>query len=431
MKKQNSDNLQLRSDEVQEILSSPPSWIIRWGISLIFIFTLIVIILANIISYPDFVAAKVVVATKKPSEQIVARLSGAMDQIFVKNGDTVHQGQILAIIRNTAKTDDVYKLKKNIDSMSTNNDLEKFTITHSNTLELGDIEPAFNSFIAHLTDSKLLHNLKPYEGMISGNKLSLEEIKSRLDSQLDQKKILEQELQLEKLDFERHRTLFEKGVISQQEFEAKKRELLQMERNMNAMIISISQLRESMGGASQSLKNTLIGKEEELIRSESNLSQSLNTLKKAIMEWEHSYVLKASIFGKIGFQQFWGSNQYITSGETVFSILPLDSSELVGKLVLPSQNAGKIKLGQKVLIKLDNFPYQQYGMLVGKVENISVSPDNEGNYFVYVSLPNTTKTSYNQILPFEQELLGNAEIITEELTIAERIFYKFKNIFSY
>ncbi len=88
-------------------------------------------------------------------------------------------------------------------------------------------------------------------------------------------------------------------------------------------------------------------------------------------------------------------------------------------------------VGQKVFIKLDNFPYQQYGMLIGKVVNFSISPNSEGNYTVYVSLPNGTKTSYNKIFPFTQELLGNAEIITEDLSVAERLFYKFKDIFKY
>src|SRR5690606_155113 len=117
--------------------------------------------------------------------------------------------------------------------------------------------------------------------------------------------------------------------------------------------------------------------------------------------------------------------------EVVFSIFPLEVSSLMGKLILPSQNAGKVAIGQKVLLKLDNYPYQQYGMLVGRVQNISVSPSKEGNYFVYVSIPKGTTTSYNIDLPFDQELLGNADIITEDLSVAARIFYKFKEIFKY
>ncbi len=197
------------------------------------------------------------------------------------------------------------------------------------------------------------------------------------------------------------------------------------------MAISISQMREAIASAGQTLKTTKINKQEDDTRFLRDLSQSFNALKKSVKEWEYTYVLSSSIEGVVGFQEFWGENQFINSGEVVFSILPSDTSTLVGKLVLPSQNAGKVVPGQKVLVKLDNFPYQQYGMLVGEVENISISPNKEGNYFVYISLPRGTTTSYDRELPFEQELLGNAEIITENLSVAERIFYKFKDLFKY
>lgn len=431
MKKENQINLELRSDEVQEILTNPPSWIIRWGISLIFVLTCLILILANVIRYPDFVTAKVVVTSEKPTEQVVARSSGPLDRIFVKNGDLIHQGKALAIIRNTANNDHVHQLKELLDSLTIGSPFYSFPINFTNKMILGDIEPSYTQFVQSYTNFKLLRELKPYGGNISNNKQSLSEIKTRLKAQLSQKEILRQELELEQRDYERHKILFMKGVISQQEFEIKKRALLQMEKDISSMTISISLLRETMGSASQNLKGNIIEREKEYTQSESSLWQSLITLKKTIKEWEYDYVLRASIDGKMGFQQFWGVNQYIKTGETVFSILPQDKSKLVGKLIVPSQNAGKINLGQKALVKLDNFPYQQYGMLVGRVKNISVSPDSNGNYFVYISLPENTKTSYNHILPFDQELLGNGEIVTEDLSVAERIFYKFKNIFKY
>ena len=70
-------------------------------------------------------------------------------------------------------------------------------------------------------------------------------------------------------------------------------------------------------------------------------------------------------------------------------------------------------------------------MLLGMVKSISVTPNRQGNYFVYISLNNGMMTSYKKELSFDQELIGTAEIITEDLSVAQRIFYKFKNIFKY
>lgn len=102
-----SDNLHLRSEEVQEIISTPPAWLIRWGITLVFILTCLIILLSFFITYPDYIQAKVLVTTRVPPERIVARTSGQIEKLFVENGDHVVTGQALAAIKSTAKLEDV------------------------------------------------------------------------------------------------------------------------------------------------------------------------------------------------------------------------------------------------------------------------------------------------------------------------------------
>ncbi len=428
---ENSEHIDIRSEEVQEILTNPPTWIIRWGITLIFLFTCIIIVLSFIIQYPDFVSAKVIVTTKRPAEKLVARYSGQIDTIFIENRDAVEPSQILAILRNTAKYEDVYFLKSIIDTLDFKLNNFSFPIELIADLSLGDIETAYIDFEKSYVEYFLLKDLEPYTYKLESSAESLTEIKTQLVSQIRQKKLLEREQKLAKTDFERHKQLFDKGVISQKEYEAKELEFIQMQKNISAMAISISQMREAISSANETLKSTEVNEREESTRFLRNLAQSYNGLKKAIRDWEHSYALISSIDGIVSFQEFWGINQNVSAGDVVFSVLPKNTSILVGKSSIASQNAGKVTVGQKVLVKLDNYPYQQYGMLVGIVENISVSPDANGNYFVYISLPNGTKTSYGQNLEFNQELLGSAEIITEDLSVAERLFYKFREVFKY
>lgn len=423
--------LNLRSEEVQEILTTPPIWIVRWGVTLIFMFTLILIFLAFLIKYPDSVTAKVLITTKLPTEKVVSRNSGQLDNIFINNQESVSINQKLAIIKNSANHQDVYHLKTILDSASSNVRNFIFPIEITSKLTLGEVEPAYINFEKSYIDYKLLMDLKPYKNQLSGKKQSLSEIKIRLKSQIAQKSILEDEVILKAKEFERMKTLFQKGIISAQVYETNEINFLQTKKNLNTMAISISLMREAISSANQNLTSTYINENEDNTKFLRSLLQSYNSLNRAIKDWEYKYVLRSSIEGIVSFQQFWGINQQLNIGNIVFSILPLDKSDLVGKLTIPSQNAGKVTIGQKVLVKLDNFPYQQYGMLLGNVQSISVSPNIEGNYFVYIAIPNGTKTSYNQKLPFNQELVGNAEIITEELSVAERIFYKFKDIFKY
>lgn len=429
--KEKLENLDIRSEEVQEILTNPPSWIVRWGITLIFLFTLIILVLSFLIRYPDFVSAKVIVTTETPAEKLIARYSGQIDTIFIQNRETVMPNQKLAVLKNTANYKDVYFLKGIIDTLDFRLRDFSFPIEFIVDLNLGDIEMAYIDFEKSYVEYFLLKDLDPYAFKLQTSNQSLTEIKAQLVSQIRQKQLLERELKLAKTDFDRHKQLFSKGVISQKEFEAKELEFIQMQKNISAMAISISQMREAILSANETLKNTELNEREENTRFLRNLAQSYNALKKAIRDWEHLYVLSSSIDGIVSFQEYWGVNQNVSTGDVVFSVLPKNTSDLVGKSTIASQNSGKVAKGQKVLIKLENYPYHQYGMLVGFVENISISPDALGNYFVYVSLPNGTKTSYGKNLVFDQELLGNAEIITEDLSVAERLFYKFREAFKY
>ena len=131
------------------------------------------------------------------------------------------------------------------------------------------------------------------------------------------------------------------------------------------------------------------------------------------------------------FQQFFGENQFVKMSEPIVSILPTNKEKLVGRMSVPTVNSGKVMTGQKVLIKLDNYRFQEYGIVEGKVQNISLIPDDKGNYYVDITLPKGLKTSYNKKLPFDKELRGNAEIVTQDLRLIERFFYQIRKLLGY
>lgn len=420
--------LNLRSEDVQEILSNPPIWIIRWGITLVFVFTVLIFSLSFLIRYPDFVPAKVVVTTEQPTERVIAKYSAPLDKIWISNKDTVRMGQPLALLRNGAVAKHINILKDHIESISFEVNGFTFPIESTAQLNFGDVETAYANFERSYVNYVLLKDLNPYENQILSNTKSLSEIQLRLVDLIKKKELIEQEYELKQSEFSRYRQLYERGVVSEQEFELKELEFIQIQKNINDMSISISQMREAISSANQTIRSTKISSQEDNTRFVNNMAQSYNSLKKAIRDWEDTYLLRSSIDGVVSFQEYWGVNQYVNSGDHVFSILPLDTQNLVGKLSLPAQNAGKVTVDQKVLVKLDNFPYQQYGALVGKVKNISISPDQEGNYVIYISLPEGVKTSYGKNLGFSQELLGNAEIITEDLSVAQRLFHSFNDL---
>lgn len=423
------NNLKLRSEEVQEIITTPPAWLIRNGITLVFLITIGLVFLSFFIKYPDFIMSRVMITTVEPTEKMIARTSGQIDRLWVDNGEKVQAGQPLASIKNSADVKSVLLLKKLLNEIpfGKNNGFF-FPVDSLSDIVLGEIELAFVEFERSYMEFRLIERLQPSVIQLEGNRQSIEQIHERIASQLAQKEILEKKVSLVEKDFKRNKVLYEGGVIAAKDFENREIEYLQIQEQVNGMAITISQLQEALVTAGQTLKSTQVSKEQEESRSLINLIQSYHGLKRAVKEWENNYVLVSSTNGELSFQGVWGEHQYVQAGEHVFSILPDQRSELLGKMIVSSQNAGKISMGQRVLIKLDNFSFQQFGTLRGEVKSISVSPDEKGNYVVYSSLPEGTKTSYGKDIQLKQELLGTAEIITEDLSVAERLFFKLKSV---
>ena len=92
--------IEIRSDEVQEILSSVPSWMIRWGITLIFGIMMICIVLAYFIKYPDVIKGTISLTTVTPPSKLVSKTSGEIEGLFVKDNQYVKAGGVLARIKN-------------------------------------------------------------------------------------------------------------------------------------------------------------------------------------------------------------------------------------------------------------------------------------------------------------------------------------------
>ncbi|HCH42886.1 biotin/lipoyl-binding protein, partial [uncultured Algoriphagus sp.] len=307
-----NDNLHLRSEEVQEIISRPPAWLVRWGITLIFILLSLLIGLSFLIRYPDFVEAKVLITTAEPTERIAARFTGQIDSIFVTNGDQVKSGQLLAGIKSTARLEDVFFLKTTLEKepFEKENDY-LFPVDSLSELVLGEVGLPFLEFERNYLAYRLIRELQPFAGQLEGTKASIEEIKKRISSQQSQKELLSRRLSLAKIDYERNRNLHQQGVIADKDFESREMEYLQMEEQVNQMAISISQLQETLNTAYQTIKNTNINREEEEARSLKALIQSYQGLKRSLRDWEYLYLMKSSIIGIVSFQKVWGANQQV------------------------------------------------------------------------------------------------------------------------
>lgn len=425
---QSLKEISLRSEEVQEILTAVPNWMVRWGNSLFLILIILVLALSWIVKYPDTIESGAVITTTVPPQKEFAQITAKIDSIHVVDSQRVTENQILAVLENTANPEDVLYLKTITDTLTVDYDSLYFPFKELPLLFLGDIDQSFAVFENNYYQYQLNKRLQPFSNEAKANEISITESKRRLSRLQAQYRLSQTEYDFKKADLNRHISLFEKGVISEQEYENKQVALLSTERSHNSLGVSISQLREAIANANSLAKGTEFSRSREETQLLKSTIQSFNQLKRAIKDWENTYVLKSEIEGKVSFLNYWSKNQTVSQGDLVFTIIPSRFSNYLAKLKAPLLNSGKIKVGQDVNVKLQNYPETEFGMLKGKVHNISLTPDKDGYYLVDVSLPEDLITSYNKKIDFKQEMRGTAEIITEDLRLLERFFYQFKEL---
>lgn len=430
MEKDVLDNIELRSESVQDILTQPPHWMIRWGNTIIFLILVLILMMSYVIRYPEFIPAPIVVTSQNPPEKLEARTNAKIEKIFIKEHQQVKKDQVLMVMQSTANYEDVLKLKKIIDSMAPDQ-LLSFPLNEVSHFKLGELQSDYNGFAKAFQDETLFTRLQPYAPENLAANQSLSEYRLRIATTKQQKKLEQAKYEITKKNYQRSQDLYNQGVIASMELENEKIKFLQAQQNLENINISLSQMEEAISNLNKTKSGTAINTEKDKITYSSQTLQLFEQLRKSLKQWEQNYLIISNTNGIASFQQFFGENQFIKAGDIILSILPENKDKLVGRMSVPAANSGKIISGEKVLIKLDNYRYQEYGIVEGKVQNISLSPDKDGNYYVDVLLPKGLKTSYNKTLTFDKELKGNAEIVTEDLRLIERFFYQMRKLLGY
>ena len=166
---------------------------------------------------------------------------------------------------------------------------------------------------------------------------------------------------------------------------------------------------------------------QEQAKLKSELQQSVKALSTELTNWKQKYLIASPVSGRVSFFNVWAINQNVKQGDELFAIVPNQKQMFIGKCTLPIANSGKLTEGQIVNIKLDNYPYNENGILSGLVSNISQVPTKD-NYMIDVTLTNGLTTSYNKTLIYKEQMTGTADIITKNISVMDRIFFNFKKL---
>lgn len=411
----------------EEVFKEPNSFIFKWGHVLILIVVMLFLILSWIIKYPDKIKAEVVITTINPPRKIIANDRGPIKKLFVKDGQTVEVNSALAVIGNAANYFDIVELSQMIESEKNFEILIK-KIAQSD-FNMGDLQPDYTELINNINNYLLFHESNTAAIQLNIMQSQINQHKHLIEKKNEQLDNLIQQFALIKKDLDRQEFLFKSSMISEREFEIKKKEdlihregILQIEVDITEEKIKLNQLLKELEKSSGDFK-------EKANLNRSNMISALYNLKSEIKIWDKKFVIRSTVPGKISFFKRWSVGEFIGEGEELLTIVPALDQSIISEALIPVQNSGKVKKGQAVLVYLENYPQEEYGYLKGFVDHITLLPENE-HYSLRIQFPSGLSTNTNQILPFQPNSNGTGEIITEDIRLLYRFFYAVKKAFN-
>lgn len=420
-----------RSEPMQEILGTIPPWIIRWGITVFFLIIAILITGSWFFKYPDFINAEIEVVTQNPPADVVARASGKIEALFITDKSPVEPEQRLAVIENPASYEQVFMLADNINILETYihktiiDSLPVFDYTAYN--DLGEIQSYFSLFLKNYLDYMNYLDVDYYNRKIEALNIQIKDHRIYYEYLYRQRNTLEEDYKLSEKDYDRNKKLFENGAIAEAELEKKESAMLQKKHDFEEARTNLANTKIKITGLEEQILEFQMQRQQEASDLVLNLRESFENLVSRIRIWEQSYVIKAPIKGLATFNKYWAENQNITTGEKMLSIVPVDSTNIIGKMRMPMQGSGKVRAGQKVNIRFYNYPYMEFGMVEGRISKISTVPA-DNFYLVEVNFPESLTTNYGVELPFNQMMRGSAEIITEDIRLLVRIIRPLRSL---
>lgn len=416
--------MQKHSHEISDILAKPPRSLVANGTVIALISFLAIIGLMWYISYPDQVDGRLSMTTTIPPISVISNASGYVTLKKVE-GEPVFKGEELGYIDDGENANVVHitSLEQMVNDFM-EFEAERFlAYVPADTLEVGEIRPFFKDFNETISTFKLQENDNSNQARINrinninqSKKRSLEYLDLEI-KQLREQSVIQNDL-LKKQTDKMHKggsvEAYNKLLENAKALEIK---IIQLEKNKQ-------KLKTDIESGNFDILSEKIGSSRGSKYKFQDIRKKLNALDNAIIKWKSKYYLSAPADGKVTYYDDQLSQQLVRNGDVIMAVVPLhEKQDIIGKVELPLVGSGNVKPGQRVLIKFDTYPFLEYGAVEGKVKTKSLLPKpDEEVYSLTVELPNGLITSRGDSIAFRQNMLADAEIVTEEARLIERVF---------
>ncbi len=425
--KKHTNRLELHSEPVRDILGRPPGWLVRSGIGIITATVVVILIGCRFIKYPEILQATITINAHNLPAQVKARSSGRIDTVFVKDGMIVGEGSPLALIESAADYHDVALLKSRLAAMNRDS-VGRF----DQNLRLGSIQESYLGYAQAANDFRFFMEKDYTSVLIASKKEQAMVMERNLQNQQERLHISAEQLAIVHDRFRADSTLYAEKAIAKITYQESKKAYMQQQMAHQSLLGEADNLRLSLLQTKQAITELEQSRSEQDHNHRTQLGMARDQIEVQITQWEKNFLLVSPTSGVVAITKYWQKNQNITAGETMMTVVPDGVSSYFGKLSLSQRGAGKVKEGQKVNIKLDDYPHMEFGFVQVTLSGISMLPYNDaalGNvYILEVQLPDNLVTQYGTTIPYRPEMTGIAEIITDDLSVLDRLVNPIKAV---
>jgi membrane fusion protein len=254
----------------------------------------------------------------------------------------------------------------------------------------------------------------------------LEAVKRSIPILEEQRKLQAERIVTFKKDYEVFQELFAKGYVGRIQVSNRLDALLQGQQRLLEIESSI---RQQTSQAAQ-IRAQLAGTEYALRAAQANLRGDQLALKERRLAnlAEQGAQVVAARSGRITSLQVQAGDP-VVPGQTLALIVPKGDRELQ-KVVLwvPSRSIGFVEPGARVRLMFDAFPYQTFGVAIGRVGDISLAPilpadvpvpveSKEQVYKVIVSLDRNSLDGYGRSWPLRAGMRLKADLVLDKKSL--------------
>jgi HlyD family secretion protein len=408
----------INSEEVHEIITAVPSWILRWGITLVFAILGGIALLSAFINYPDIIKTSLKVNCLNAPKSVLAKQTGKLTALLVSEGQTVKAGQSLAYLESTASAEDVLTLSRELKLVQSKILKRQFeAIVLPEGLNIGEMQGSYQNFYQQYLQYQATTKNGYYLNRMAFLQKDLADIKALNGQILKQQKIQQQEYANQEQEYKAYQQLYTSKVISRSEFTQQENKYLASKYPLQQSETAI--LNNS--GTYSAKEKELLELRHTILEEQAKFVQALNQCITESNNWMMRHILISPVNGKVSFAGIVQENQNVQANQEIFIINP-GNADFFGEIQIPQYNMGKIKQGTKILVKMRSYPYEQYGMIRGKLTYISEVAYRDSVFVAKVSFEHFENKDPERKIILKNGMQADAEIITEESSLLHRFF---------